>query len=384
MFGIDLLAEIAMQGYPTGWFSPTYKYLNPVWDYAINVLRPVITRSSENKHLILLEGGGSIEFWSLADNKDAGRSRKYKRIGVDEAAFVSYLENIWKRALRATLSDFRGDAWFFSSPNGTNYFKTLFDWGQDELAHKDWRSWQMPTATNPYIPPDEIEAARDDMTELEYAQEYLAQFIDSAGGVFRRLDECLVLDRPGEPYQSRFVMGVDWAQKYDYTVLSVIDANSKKQVDLDRFNRMDWELQYERLKLLADKWKVARIIAETNSIGSPNLEQLQRRGLPVEGFETTGTTKPTLIEGFALAIERGELKLLNDPVLKTEMQAYERTVSRETGRSKYNAPLGYHDDTVMATAIAWHAVQSSGWSDVMDYYRQRTEQREKERKERGY
>jgi hypothetical protein len=103
------------------------------------------------------------------------------------------------------------------------------------------------------------------------------------------------------------------------------------------------------------------IWAEANSIGGPNIEALQAEGLPVNAFTTSASSKPTLIESLALAIERGELALLRDPVLLGELQAY--TVERlPSGRFRYTAPPGAHDDTVIAAALAWYGVNHSGTS----------------------
>ena len=55
-------------------------------------------------------------------------------------------------------------------------------------------------------------------------------------------------------------------------------------VDADRFNQIDWAVQRGRLRNMADKWKVTAIYAEHNSIGGPNIEALQREGLPCPGF----------------------------------------------------------------------------------------------------
>jgi hypothetical protein len=101
---------------------------------------------------------------------------------------------------------------------------------------------------------------------------------------------------------------------------------------------------------------VVQIVAEENSIGGPNIEALREEGLPVIAFQTTATSKPPLIESLALAFERREIAILPDAVQLAELQAYERTVSRLTGRSSYNAPEGYHDDTVMALALAWWGI----------------------------
>lgn len=343
-----------LDGYPVGWFAPSYKYLHEVWHKLRQTLAPITRSSNATDRRIELLTGGVLEFWTL-DDQDAGRSRKYKRVIVDEAAKVAGLEDIWGESIRPTLTDYAGDGWFLSTPKGMNFFRQCFDWGQDP-ERTEWISWRMPTAANPYIEQTEIEAARQELPDRIFRQEYLAEFIEDAGGVFRRVRAAAALE-PADPYPGEFVMGVDWAQKEDFTVLAVLDRNTRKMVDLDRFNQVDWAVQRSRLWTMAQRWNVQAIIAEENSIGGPNIEQLQREGLPVSAFQTTATSKPPLIESLGLAFERSEIEILNDPVLVAELESYERTVSPATGRSRYSAPAGYHDDTVMALALAWHAVQ---------------------------
>ena len=84
-------------------------------------------------------------------------------------------------------------------------------------------------------------------------------------------------------------------------------------------------------------------------------------GLPIRPFFTSAKTKSPLIESLALAIERGSLALLNDPVLLSELANYslERLPS---GAWRYGAPPGGHDDTVIATALAWQATNYSALS----------------------
>jgi hypothetical protein len=128
-------------------------------------------------------------------------------------------------------------------------------------------------------------------------------------------------------------------------------------VDMDRFNQIDWQLQRGRVKAMADKWRARTILAESNSIGEPNIEALRDMGLCVDSFATTPASKPGLIDALALAIENKEIGILDDPVLISELQAYE--MERLPGGSfRYSAPEGGHDDTVIGLALAWHCVVS--------------------------
>lgn len=164
----------AINGFPVAYFAPTYKMLMEVWREINDILYPLISNKSEQEKRIDLHGGGSIDFWSLEDFNTV-RGRKYKRIVVDEAAAVRNLKEAWTKVLRATLMDFRGDAWFLSTPKGkNNYFYTLF---KNQESYHNWISHQQPTEGNPYIDSQEIEEARQQLDPLTFAQEWLASFI---------------------------------------------------------------------------------------------------------------------------------------------------------------------------------------------------------------
>ena len=97
-------------------------------------------------------------------------------------------------------------------------------------------------------------------------------------------------------------------------------------------------------------------------MGGPVVEALQRDGLPVIGFVTTGPSKAAIIESLALAFEQGTIKIPNDPVLIGELQAYEGV---QTPRAmKYGAPAGLHDDCVMSLAFAWAGLVAPRTEDL--------------------
>lgn len=351
-----LAAETMLQGDPVGWFAPTYKVLLEAWDEMVETMRPITRRSNATDHTIHIITGGLIEFWTLID-PDAGRSRKYKRAIIDEASMCATLGDAWDSAIRPTLADMRGDAWFWGTPKGRNFFHEVYQRGQDP-DWADWISWQLPTSANPYIDPAEIEDMRREMPERKYQQEVLAQFLDDAGGVFHGVRAAATL-APVEPYPGQFVFGADWGKSNDFTVISVIDVALQRQVAMARFNQIDYAVQSGRLLALYEAWHPTTILAEANSIGAPIIEGLQRMGLPVQPFTTSNASKAVIIEGYALAIERGLIGLLSDPVQTSELESYEMSRTA-TGLPKYGAPNGMHDDTVIAGALAYHAAYGYG------------------------
>lgn len=246
---------------------------------------------------------------------------------------------------------------FISTPKGRNWFWRLWqrcqDGGQDE-----WRGWQLPTSDNPYIADGEIEAARKGSTEKIFQQEYLAMFLEDAGGVFRRVMDAatataLDVGKKGRQY----IIGADWGRSNDFTAFTVIDTESKEMVYSDRFTQIDYNIQAGRLKALYNRFP-GTIIAEYNSMGGPIVERLQMEGLPVTGFTTTNKMKEVLIRGLESAFENGEIRILPDPILIGELQAYEQ--ERMAMGWRFGAPEGMHDDTVISLALAWSGV-ATGW-----------------------
>ncbi|MES3017898.1 MAG: terminase family protein [Bacteroidota bacterium] len=172
----------ALTGNPVAYFAPTYKMLMEVWRTLLETCHPIIKRKSEQERRIELHGGGIIDFWSL-DDPDSCRGRKYKRAVIDEAAKVMHLKEAWTKVIRPTLTDFKGDAWFLSTPRGKNdYFYDLFK--NSELYPEAWAAFQMPTISNPHIDPSEVEAARLQLDPLTFAQEYLASFVTENNNAF--------------------------------------------------------------------------------------------------------------------------------------------------------------------------------------------------------
>lgn len=299
----------------------------------------------------MFPNGGEIAIRS-ADNPDSLRGEGLDLAVLDECAFMK--ESAWTEALRPALSDRKGKAIFISTPKGRNWFWRLYQQGVD--GRNDTMSWQLPTTDNPFIDDTEIEAARRSLPERIFQQEYLAMFLEDAGGVFRRVMECATSEPIDKPEDGRqYVAGVDVAAQVDYTVVCVMDTTDKRLVYMDRFNRVEYPVLESRLAAVYDRFNLTTMVVESNSIGRPVIDHLRQRGLSIQEFNTTNATKTAVIQSLQSAFEHGEIKILNDPVLVGELQAFEG--EQMATHWRYGAPDGMHDDTVMALAIAWDAIQ---------------------------
>lgn len=312
---------------------------------------------SESERRIDSPGGGMIAVRS-AHNPDNLRGEGLDLAVLDEAAYMD--SRVFPEIVRPMLATNRGSALLLSTPFGRNWFWQLFQRGCDPQFHNQWQSFHFPTSSNPYIEPEELEDIRHSTSRRVWLAEYQAAFTDDTGQVFRGIRGAVGAGANPQPRPDhRYVAGVDWGREGDYTAIAIIDIDDKRMVALDRFNRVGWSLQRGRLRSICDRWEPQQIWAEANSFGSPNIEALQQEGLPMRSFTTTSKSKSPLIESLALAIERKFIGLLDHPVLLAELVSY--TMQRlPDGGYRYSAPSGMNDDTVMATALAWHGVEKSG------------------------
>ena len=205
------------------------------------------------------------------------------------------------------------------------------------------------------------------LPELIFRQEYEAEFIDSEGAVFRRIQEAAVLDPlPGPIEGHQYSAGVDVAASVDYTVIQVMDNATRQHVYMDRFNRVDYNALEDRLEAEYKRWHMVNMTIEANSIGQGVIDHLVARGMNIIPFTTTSSTKQTIIQGLQSAFEHDLIKILNNPILIGELLSFESKRS-DTGSFRYSAPDGMHDDTVMSLAIAWYSIFNSGSGFVRNW-----------------
>jgi phage terminase large subunit-like protein len=337
------------------WVTPTYKMSTPVWKTLLEMLRPVASWISAQERRIYLPNGGEVAVWA-GESPDSIRGGKADVVIIDEAAMLSS-DEAWYKVLKPALMDREGRAYFFSTPRGHNWFYELFLEGLNEEQDL-YKSWQFSSYYNPFIKKSIIDENRKSTPDRFFRQEYLAEFIDDAGEVFRRITEVSILPY-SKPYEGNFVMGIDWGRKLDFTAISVIDTDTMRQVDLARFSKIAWEIQRNRVLAMINKWKPKSVIAEENSLGDVLIEQFQTEfDVHLEPYYMTNKTKALVIDKLVLNIETEKLKLLKEPVQIRELQGFSAKRS-SFGNIIYNAPAGMHDDTVIALALANYAATES-------------------------
>jgi hypothetical protein len=364
------------------WIAPTYKQSKIAYRLIRRALHKIITYKSDTELRLELPNGAVIQFFS-SDNYDALRGNGFHFIVIDEFADVD--EKAWKEAIRPTLSDTNGKALLIGTPKGMNFFYEVYQRGDptSEIYNDfpEWESFSAPTSANPYIRASEIESARKELPEDTFNQEYGAAFLKSGAGVFKGLEECIKgeLDPTYEPVPEHvYIGGWDAAKHADYSVLSIVDAHTRRLVYWERLNETDYPKQIKWIAETCKRFK-ATLYMDVTGIGSPLYDFLRpladKYGFPVEEYLFTNATKKTLIESLQLAIQHKEIEMPNIPVLVKEMRQFQHKIL-PSGTVTYEAPPGAHDDTVISLALAQYGLsQPRGplmWSADGDESQKRT------------
>jgi hypothetical protein len=142
-----------------------------------------VKKVNESELSVLLVNNSTITLRS-ADNYDSLRG-----IGLDFVVFDEFADiksQTWTEVIRPALSDRQGHALFIGTPKGaSNWSKDLYDRG---LHNDDWASWQFTTLDGGNVTEEEIIAARDDLDERTFRQEYMASFETYSNVIYYNFD----------------------------------------------------------------------------------------------------------------------------------------------------------------------------------------------------
>lgn len=186
--------------------SPSYRQSKQNhWDALKKEIPPNWILKKNEVDLSLTLRNGSVIQLKGAENPDTLRGVKLRGLVIDEIASIRSWNWLWSEVLRPTLTDYEAPALFISTPKGYNHFYKLFEMGQrgeqdraqDGHQASPYRSWRFTSYDNPYIPKAEIAAAREELTEDTFSQEYMADFRKYTGLVYKEFERAVhVADLP--------------------------------------------------------------------------------------------------------------------------------------------------------------------------------------------
>ena len=307
--------------------------------------KEVIKKKNLQERRIVLTNGSEI-FVKSAAGDDSLVSESLDFVVCDEAGL--WKETAWEQGVSPMLTA-RPDArvLLVGTPRGRNWFYRMWLKGQGSGKDPDYESFHWKSADSPFTDVAYLAERKRNMPADLYREEFEADPLDSQGGVFEHISNCVV---SGVAQEDRFmVIGVDLAQKGDFT--AIVPMNSKRQALWVERSQADYTLQRQRLAALSFQYG-ARLVVDEASVGLMMVQELRAAGMAVEAVATNSTVaKRALIDNLRVAFQNGTIQIPNDPVLIDELESYTYELL-PSGHVRYSAPDGQHDDTVIALALA--------------------------------
>ena len=187
------------------------------WDYFKRFAgkMPGVT-FNETELTVSFPNGARITLYG-ADNAEALRGLYFDYVILDEVADMK--PHVWGEIVRPTLADRQGKALFIGTPKGMNLFFELYNRGQSG-GDAAWKSMVFRASDTvgkiPWITQEELDCARNDLTDAQYRQEFECDFNASCDNMLIPLD--LIYKAKGkhlreEEYcKAPLVFGVDVAR----------------------------------------------------------------------------------------------------------------------------------------------------------------------------
>ena len=179
---IELIRQALSGQNKNCWYiAPTYKAAKEIaWDMLLKIVpQEYITKTNETALTLTLANGSLISLKG-AEKPDNLRGRALDFVVLDE--FADMRKEAWYEVIRPSLSDRQGTALFIGTPKGRNHFYDLWTKGVD--GDESWQSFQYTTLQGGNVPAEEITAARKDLDERTFQQEYDAQFVNYSGIIY--------------------------------------------------------------------------------------------------------------------------------------------------------------------------------------------------------
>lgn len=298
---------------------------------------------------IILKNGTML--WARSgDNPDTLRGEGLDGCILDEAAMLR--KDVWTEAIRPALADKMGWAWLISTPRGKNWFyKECLKGESTDPKYAHYASFHFTSYDNPFLRRSEIDAMAEELPDLSFRQEILAEFVEGGGIVFQMFRECIRDDLLKDYQHGRlYCMGVDLGRKQDFNVIFVGDMESKEIVYFERFTNMEWTIVESKIIDVYKQYRSPITYIDSTGKGEPIYERLCEAGVNCIGINLNVGTKPMLIKALKLAFDRKQIFIPDIPVICEELESYTFVVS-VFGNVQYKAPEGFHDDTVIALSL---------------------------------
>lgn len=337
--------------------TPTFSLGKKFYNDILNIVpQQFLNNPNKSELLIPFQNGSTIQFFS-GESLINLRGTKNHLIIVDESAY-SIVEDDWNNILRPTLTDYKGKAIFISTPNGKNFFISLYLRAKFDTNYK---SFHFTSYDNPHIDPDEINTAKNELPSVEFEQEYLAQETSSKSNPFKNNIEKNISEISNEP---TVCFGIDIAKSFDYTVIYGISITGKCTY-LKKAQSHTYTIIQRIIKEVRNEHPNVPMFLDVTGCGSSVYDNLvfdEQGEVVIENihkFLFTQKSKIKIFQQLIKDVEDGNIEYPQD--VADEMSTIQMTYS-QNGYPRFEAQQGFHDDICCALAI------SNSFRKSIDFY----------------
>ena len=321
---------------------PTYRASKDIaWDM-LNQAMPAeyVSKRNETALSLTLKNGSTISLKG-AEKPDNLRGRALDFAVLDE--FADMRPEAWYEVIRPSLSDRLGSALFIGTPKGRNHFYDIWTRGAD--AEEGWQAFQYTTIEGGNVEAAEIEAARNDLDERTFQQEYEAKFVNYQGIIYYAFsrEESVEKGAIGDDLH----IGMDFNLDPMSAAVSVRDGDTIRIVDEiviygSNTDEMVDEIRQRygdrRITIYPDPASKQR---KTSAGGRTDLSILQNAGFTVKVRNSHPAIRDRINSvNSRLRSTTGARKLFVDPKCKQTIASLERQTYKE-GTSQPNKDDGY-------------------------------------------
>lgn len=337
---------------------PSVLYVTPTTSLGVDVFKELlsflpeefIVEQNATRLYIKLQNGSTFRIISAESGVVAFRGKRHSLCICDEFAHYKDAKSLFIEGIEPTLLSYDGGRVFFiSTPKGQNYFFDLYNRGMNK--QNGYETFHFTSYDNPYLSKEYIDSKREEMGELPFSQEMLGVFSANASNPFgdhikKNIIPTLVKGRSD-------CYGVDLAKSLDFSVIIGLKTNkentSAEMSYYSRWQGLDWTIVKERILALPRNIEVC---IDSTGVGDPMMDFLKLERNKLIGYKISKATKGNLIRELIKAVEMGKVKYTDD--VAKEMEVFEYAYNSKTGYLSYQAQEGYHDDQVIALALAWY------------------------------
>lgn len=129
------------------------------------------------------EGGSSTIYIGGWENRENYRGMRFHHIVFDELDTLTDFVLSWQEVFRPALTDTAGSACFIGTPKKEN--RNLARLEKIAEHDVDYQTFHFTSYDNPHVLDSEIDKAKEELDPQTFKQEYLAEYVDNSGALFR-------------------------------------------------------------------------------------------------------------------------------------------------------------------------------------------------------